>query len=214
MGDFYELFHGDAEEGSRILGLTLTSRNNGAAARVPLAGIPVKALDDYLARLVRGGQRVAICEQVEDRRGQGDRPAGGGGDGHPRHGPPRLYPAAKKNTYLAAVAQGAEGWGLATLDLSTGEFGTQVRIPGTSATMARVEPSELLLPRSLPDDLEARPAHPPPVRPARSETSGSSTWSWPGRRWSGPTGSSPWRDSGSSRREGRLLGPPAPSWPT
>ncbi len=66
VGDFYELFYGDAEEGSRLLGLTLTSRNNGAAARVPLAGIPVKALDDYLARLVRAGKRVAICEQVED----------------------------------------------------------------------------------------------------------------------------------------------------
>ncbi len=66
VGDFYELFFGDAEEGSRLLGLTLTSRNNGAAARVPLAGIPVKALDEYLARLVRQGRRVAICEQVED----------------------------------------------------------------------------------------------------------------------------------------------------
>ncbi|UCC24990.1 MAG: hypothetical protein JSU98_14880, partial [Gemmatimonadales bacterium] len=50
VGDFYELFNQDAEEGARLLGLTLTSRNNGAAARVPLAGIPVKALDEYLAR--------------------------------------------------------------------------------------------------------------------------------------------------------------------
>ncbi|HAY77314.1 MAG TPA: DNA mismatch repair protein MutS, partial [Gemmatimonadetes bacterium] len=66
VGDFYELFHGDAEEGARLLGLTLTSRNNGAAARVPLAGIPAKALDDYLARLVKMGRRVAICDQVED----------------------------------------------------------------------------------------------------------------------------------------------------
>ena len=66
VGDFYELFFGDAEEGSRLLGLTLTSRNNGAAARVPLAGVPVKALDEYLSRLVRLGRRVAICEQVEE----------------------------------------------------------------------------------------------------------------------------------------------------
>ena len=66
VGDFYELFFGDAEEGSRLLGLTLTSRNNGAAARVPLAGVPAKALDQYLGRLVALGQRVAICDQVED----------------------------------------------------------------------------------------------------------------------------------------------------
>ena len=66
VGDFYELFYGDAEEGARLLGLTLTSRNNGAAARVPLAGVPVKALDEYLGRLVAQGKRVSICEQVED----------------------------------------------------------------------------------------------------------------------------------------------------
>src|SRR5678815_1294544 len=59
-------FYEDAETASRVLGLTLTSRNNGGAADVPLAGIPVKALNDYLRRLVQQGFRVAICEQVED----------------------------------------------------------------------------------------------------------------------------------------------------
>ena len=68
MGDFYEMFYDDAELASRVLGLTLTSRNNGGAAEVPLAGIPVKAAPDYLRRLVRMGHRVAICEQVEDPR--------------------------------------------------------------------------------------------------------------------------------------------------
>ena len=66
VGDFYELFHDDAEEGAKLLGLTLTSRNNGAASGVPLAGIPAKALDEYLSKLVRLGRRVAICDQVED----------------------------------------------------------------------------------------------------------------------------------------------------
>ncbi|HKK93933.1 MAG TPA: hypothetical protein VJ925_10890, partial [Longimicrobiales bacterium] len=66
VGDFFELFHGDAEEGAKLLGLTLTNRNNGAAKKVPLAGIPAKALDEYLARLVKAGRRVAICDQVED----------------------------------------------------------------------------------------------------------------------------------------------------
>ena len=66
MGEFYEMFFEDAETASRVLGLTLTARNNGGAAEVPLAGIPVKAAADYLRRLVGQGYRVAICEQVED----------------------------------------------------------------------------------------------------------------------------------------------------
>ena len=66
MGDFYEMFYEDAEVAARVLGLTLTSRNNGGAAEVPLAGVPAKAVNEYLRRLVRQGFRVAICEQVED----------------------------------------------------------------------------------------------------------------------------------------------------
>ena len=66
MGDFYEMFYEDAEVAARVLGLTLTSRNNGGAAEVPLAGVPVKAGHEYLRRLVQQGYRVAICEQVED----------------------------------------------------------------------------------------------------------------------------------------------------
>jgi DNA mismatch repair protein MutS len=68
MGEFYEMFYDDAETASRVLGLTLTSRNNGGAAEVPLAGIPVKAAGDYVRRLVTQGFRVAICEQIEDPR--------------------------------------------------------------------------------------------------------------------------------------------------
>ena len=66
MGEFYEMFYEDAEIASRVLGLTLTARNNGGAAEVPLAGIPVKAAGDYVRRLVTQGFRVAICEQIED----------------------------------------------------------------------------------------------------------------------------------------------------
>ncbi len=65
MGDFYEMFYEDARTASRVLGLALTSRSKGTSA-VPLAGIPYHALESYLARLIRGGHRVAICEQVED----------------------------------------------------------------------------------------------------------------------------------------------------
>ena len=66
LGDFYEMFYEDAEVASRVLGLTLTARNNGGAAEVPLAGVPVRAYPEYLRRLVSKGYRVAICEQVED----------------------------------------------------------------------------------------------------------------------------------------------------
>ncbi|HEY6110287.1 MAG TPA: hypothetical protein VIV56_15410, partial [Gemmatimonadales bacterium] len=68
MGDFYEMFEDDAKLAARELGLTLTSRNNGGAAEVPLAGVPVKAATEYLRRLIAKGHRVAICEQVEDPR--------------------------------------------------------------------------------------------------------------------------------------------------
>src|ERR1700688_1977818 len=68
MGDFYEMFYEDAETSARVLGLRLTSRNNGGAAEVPLAGVPVRAVNDYLRRLVQQGFLVAICEQVEDPR--------------------------------------------------------------------------------------------------------------------------------------------------
>ena len=68
MGEFYEMFYDDAETASRALGLTLTSRNNGGASDVPLAGVPVKAAGEYVRRLVQQGFRVAICEQVEDPR--------------------------------------------------------------------------------------------------------------------------------------------------
>ena len=62
VGDFYEMFHEDAELAARVLEITLTSRGDG----VPLAGVPVKAAADYLRQLIAAGHRVAICEQVED----------------------------------------------------------------------------------------------------------------------------------------------------
>lgn len=150
VGDFYELFHGDAEEGARLLGLTLTSRNNGAAARVPLAGIPVKALDEYLPRLVKAGRRVAICEQVED-------PAEAKGIVR-REVTETITPGTvlddpllhdRRNTFLVAIAPPRSGWrGVAAVDLSTGEFTVQgVDVHALADEIGRLEPSELLLSR-------------------------------------------------------------------
>jgi DNA mismatch repair protein MutS len=160
VGDFYELFFGDAEEGSRLLGLTLTSRNNGAAARVPLAGVPVKALDDYLGRLVGMGRRVAICEQVED-------PAEAKGIVK-REVVETLTPGtivqdhllqAKRSNLLVALCPGEVGEvGAATLDLSTGEVESfRVDPDGLDAELGRLEPSELLVPRSAAEAWEEDP---------------------------------------------------------
>ena len=152
VGDFYELFYGDAEEGSRLLGLTLTSRNNGAAARVPLAGVPAKALDEYLGRLVKLGRKVAICDQVED-------PAEAKGIVR-REVTETVTPGtvlqdtlltAKRNNFLVALTEATkQGVGLATLDLSTGELSAQAVPPAElRAELGRRDPTELLLPRSL-----------------------------------------------------------------
>ena len=154
VGDFFELFYGDAEEGSKLLGLTLTARNNGAASAVPLAGVPAKALDDYLARLVRLGRRVAICDQVED-------PAEAKGIVR-REVVETITPgtvlqdsllSARRNNYIVALSPPENGArALAALDLSTGELEVHELEPGALANeVGRLEPSELLLARSSED---------------------------------------------------------------
>src|SRR6476646_4912311 len=120
VGDFYEMFHEDAERAARVLGITLTSRGDG----VPLAGVPVKAAADYLRQLVAAGHRVAICEQVEDpklARGLVRRevietvtPGALMQEG---------WLAGARNNFLVALASAPSGAvGLAAVDLSTGEF--------------------------------------------------------------------------------------------
>jgi DNA mismatch repair protein MutS len=151
VGDFYEMFCEDAEEGARLLGLTLTSRNNGGAANVPLAGVPVRARDDYVERLVRMGRRVAICEQVED-------PADARGIVR-RAVVETISPgavlsdallSAQRNNFLAAVCDAGLGmFAVAAADISTGEvLATQVTAEELEAEIARIEPAELLLPAS------------------------------------------------------------------
>ncbi|MEX2528409.1 MAG: DNA mismatch repair protein MutS [Gemmatimonadota bacterium] len=157
VGDFYELFNDDAREGARLLGLTLTSRNNGGASRVPLAGIPVKALDDYLARLVSVGRRVAICEQVEDpseakgivRREVVETVTPGTVMAD------TLLQARVNNFLLALASEGDGAYGMAALDLSTGEFILQQVEPGAlEAELGRWGPSEILISESLASTLD------------------------------------------------------------
>ena len=66
MGDFYETFYEDAEIASKVLGLTLTARNQNGPNKIPLAGVPYHAVEKYIAELIRSGYKVAVCEQVED----------------------------------------------------------------------------------------------------------------------------------------------------
>ncbi len=128
MGDFYEMFFEDAKEASKILGITLTARNNkGDSQRIPMCGIPYHAAESYLAKLVGAGRRVAICEQMED-------PAAA--KGIVRREVVRVISPGvvtdnrllddKSNNYISAVSRYEHNkkslYGLSFLDLTTGEF--------------------------------------------------------------------------------------------
>ena len=153
VGDFYEMFHEDAELAARVLEITLTSRGDG----VPLAGVPVKAAAEYLRQLVGAGYRVAICEQVEDPQARpGPGAPRGRGDRHPgRDAAGRLdSPGARNNWILVALAgSGAteRRCGLAAIDLSTGEFVLETLDAGGPRGGARAPRAGG--DRDLPDDL-------------------------------------------------------------
>ena len=149
MGDFYEMFYEDAEVASRVLGLTLTSRNNGGASDVPLAGVPVRAVSDYLRRLVQQGFRVAICEQVEDPRlAKGI---------VRREVVETITPGAAfsddllevgRNNFLCALHREGETIGIAAADVSTGAFHlVTAPLRDASAVLARFAPREVLVAR-------------------------------------------------------------------
>jgi DNA mismatch repair protein MutS len=149
MGDFYEMFYEDAEVASKTLGLTLTSRNNGGASEVPLAGVPVKAAGEYLRRLVQHGFRVSICEQTEDPKfAKGI---------VKREVVETITPGAAfsddlldgtRNNYLCALNRDGDLVGIAAADLSTGELrltATQVR--DLESALSRFTPREVILSR-------------------------------------------------------------------
>lgn len=123
VGDFYETFGDDAVRCSQILDIILTKRANGAASHIELAGFPHHALDTYLPKLVRSGLRVAICDQLEDpkltknivKRGVTELVTPGVALNDE-------VLSAKKNNFLMAVHQENEQYGMALLDISTGEF--------------------------------------------------------------------------------------------
>ncbi|MBA3014388.1 MAG: DNA mismatch repair protein MutS [Proteobacteria bacterium] len=154
LGDFYEMFFDDAKTASRVLGITLTSRNSkDDENKVPLCGVPYHAAANYLAKLVRAGFKVAVCEQVEDpktAKGVVKREV-------VRVITPGLITEEgllddKNNVYVAAVAppdvKTDASWGLSLLDLSTGEFmvGEFDDLSAVIDELCRQNPAELVLP--------------------------------------------------------------------
>ncbi|HXP30229.1 MAG TPA: DNA mismatch repair protein MutS [Stellaceae bacterium] len=156
MGDFFELFFEDAVKAAQALDITLTKRGRHDGEDIPMCGVPVHAADAYLARLIRQGFRVAVCEQIEDPAEAKKR----GGKSPVKRAVIRIVTPgtltedslldARRHNYLAALADAAASLGLAWLDLSTGEVETQEVAPGSlAAALARLEPGELLLPERL-----------------------------------------------------------------
>ena len=158
MGDFYETFYDDAVVASQLLGLTLTARNNGrGGSSIPLAGVPHHALDTYLARLIRAGKKVAICEQME--------PPQKGKKLVRREVVQVVSPGTvmsddlldqKLNNYLVGIFVGGDQLGMAVADLSTGMFKASERTADELwETLARMAPAEVLAPESWAKDNEA-----------------------------------------------------------
>lgn len=159
LGDFYEMFGTDAEIASRELEITLTGRDAGLANRVPMCGVPFHAAENYLARLIQKGYKVAICEQVEDPRQA---------KGIVRREVIRVITpgttlesqllSGNSSNYLAAVVFFKRVWGLAFCDVSTGEFWV-AEFSGNNALhslkdeLKRLNPSEILLTEDLKEKL-------------------------------------------------------------
>ena len=145
LGDFYETFDEDAKLTSRLLEITLTSREMGKGQRIPMAGIPYHALDSYLARLVGRGYKVAICEQLTPP-----------GKGLIQRDVVRVVTPGtvvepnllqgKANNYLAAIVVDEDEAGIAYVDITTSEFATtQVAFQRAAAEMERLSPAEVLV---------------------------------------------------------------------
>jgi len=151
VGDFYETFGEDAIQASRILGITLTKRANGAAAEVELAGFPYHALDNYLPKLIKAGKRVAVCDQLEDPKEA---------KGIVKRGVTELLTPGlslndqvletKKNNYLCAICKEGEQLGIAFLDISTGEFMCgQGSLAYVEKLLQSFAPAEIIFPQPL-----------------------------------------------------------------
>jgi DNA mismatch repair protein MutS len=149
LGDFYETFDDDARLVSQLLEITLTSREMGKGHRIPMAGIPYHALDNYLARLINRGHKVAICEQLTPPgKGLVERDVVRVVTPGTVVEPGLLEVTA--NNYLVSVVVDGDRAGLAHVDITTSEFATaQIPLDHLMPDLERLHPSEVLVPRNL-----------------------------------------------------------------
>jgi DNA mismatch repair protein MutS len=158
MGDFYELFYADAKRAADLLDITLTARGKSAGESIPMAGVPVHAIDQYLGKLVRQGESAAICEQVGDV----------GGKGPVERKVVRIVTPGtlteeslledRRDNLLVAISRSDDQWGLAALDLAGARFSLQ-QVQGTEALLGelqRLSPAEIIVNEAvtLPQELE------------------------------------------------------------
>ena len=153
MGDFYELFFEDARKAARLLEITLTARGQSGGEPIPMAGVPVQTLDTYLARAVRKGESVAICEQIGD-------PAKSKGPVErqvvrvvtPGTVTDDALLEARRDTLLAALATSGDRFGLAWLELASGRFHAleATGLEALAAELERLRPAELLVAENAP----------------------------------------------------------------
>lgn len=169
-GDFYETYCEDAVEAARVLGITLTRRNNGGSTAVTeMAGFPHHALDTYLPKLIRAGKRVAICDQLEDPKKKREQIKGKKGlsemDKMVKRGITELVTPGvamgdnvlnyKENNFLAAVHFGKGACGVSFLDISTGEFLTgEGTYDYVEKLLGNFQPKEVLYDRARKQDFE------------------------------------------------------------
>jgi DNA mismatch repair protein MutS len=158
MGDFYELFFGDAEAASQALGIALTKRGKHMGQDIPMCGVPVHAYNHYLLKLIRFGHRVAICEQMEN---PAEAKARGSKSVVKRDVVRLVTPGTltedallepKANNYIAAVTHSPafDSMALAWADITSGEFGVMASTPHQlTSDLARREPREVLIPETL-----------------------------------------------------------------
>ena len=155
MGDFYETFEEDAKITSKILGITLTKRSNGAASDVPLAGFPFHALDQYLHKLLKNGHRVAICEQIEDpKEAKGIVKRKVTEIASPGTSISENFLEQEENNYLGSITIQKNKVGFSILDYSTGEFkGTLIPIKEIDRVISQYNIKEIIMPESQFNDL-------------------------------------------------------------
>ena len=145
LGDFYETFEEDAVTASRVLNITLTARSMGKELSVPMAGIPVHTLENYLGKLLHAGHKVALCEQVSQ-------PGNGLVDREvvqlltPGMAPEFSVASEDMNNYIVALVKNDGQVGVAYADVSTGEFGaTQLAESELRSELERLKPIEIVI---------------------------------------------------------------------